>query len=72
MSPTFPIKALRKAGFTVVGQKGSHIRLKRKAIEGVDKTRMTIVPNHKEIDRGTLGEIIRQTGLTRDEFMNLL
>ncbi|ODS36866.1 hypothetical protein BEH94_02110 [Candidatus Altiarchaeales archaeon WOR_SM1_SCG] len=66
------IKALRKAGFTVVGQKGSHIRVKRKAIEGVDRTRMTIVPNHKEIDRGTLGEIIRQAGLTRDEFMDLL
>jgi len=42
------IKALRKAGFTVVGQKGSHIRVKRKAIEGVDRTRMTIVsfPSH--------------------------
>ena len=31
-----------------------------------------VVPNHKEIDKGTLLEIIRQAGLTRDEFLELV
>ncbi|ODS41677.1 MAG: hypothetical protein A7315_00760 [Candidatus Altiarchaeales archaeon WOR_SM1_79] len=66
------IKALRKVGFSVVGQRGSHIRMKREAIEGVDRTRITIVPDHKEVDRGTLLEIIRQEGLTKEEFIDLL
>jgi predicted RNase H-like HicB family nuclease len=30
------------------------------------------LPNHKELDRGTLCAIIRQAGLSVDEFMQLL
>ena len=30
-----------------------------------------VVPLHKEIDKGTLLEIIRQSKLTREEFLNL-
>lgn len=30
-----------------------------------------VVPNHKKIDKGTLLEIIRQAGLTKEEFINL-
>ncbi len=37
-----------------------------------DRTRMTIVPNHNEVDRSTLREIIRQAGLTNEEFMGLM
>ena len=43
--------------------------MKKKTSEGEIAT---VVPNHKEVDRGTLLEIIRQAKLTRDEFMNLL
>jgi hypothetical protein len=32
----------------------------------------TTIPNHKELDRGTLRAIIRQTGLTVEEFVALL
>ena len=42
--------------------------MKKKTSEGEIAT---VVPNHKEVDRGTLLEIIRQAKLTRDEFMNL-
>ena len=63
------IKALSKSGFEVVRQKGSHVIMKKKTSEGEIAT---VVPNHKEVDRGTLLEIIRQAKLTRDEFMNLL
>jgi len=31
-----------------------------------------VVPDHKELDRGTLRAIIRQAGLSLDEFINLL
>lgn len=63
------IKVLSKAGFMPVRQKGSHVILKKESGSG---TKATVVPLHKEIDRGTLLEIIRQTGLKKDEFMNLL
>ena len=32
---------------------------------------MTVIPLHKESDRGTLVKIIRQAGLTRDDFLKL-
>ncbi len=62
------VKILRKAGFRVVSRRGSHIKM-RKASGG--KRITTIVPDHKEIDRGTLPEIIRQCGMTREEFIKL-
>ncbi|ODS42656.1 MAG: hypothetical protein MSIBF_04965 [Candidatus Altiarchaeales archaeon IMC4] len=63
------IKALRKIGFSPVRQKGSHIILER---YGQDGRKGLVVPDHKEIDKGTLVEIIRQAGLTRDNFLKLL
>jgi len=42
--------------------------MKKQTSEG---SKAVVVPNHKEIDKGTLAEIIRQSGLTRDEFLNL-
>ena len=61
------IKALRKVGFEVYRQRGSHIVLVRKT-----PSSQTTIPNHKELDRGTLRAIIRQTGLTVEEFVALL
>jgi len=43
--------------------------LKKQTVEG---TKTTVVPLHKEVDRGTLLEIIRQTGLKKEEFLKLL
>ena len=61
------VKALGKAGFVVYRQRGSHITLVRKTPPA-----QTTVPNHKELDRGTLRAIIRQAGLTVDEFIALI
>jgi predicted RNA binding protein YcfA (HicA-like mRNA interferase family) len=61
------IKVLEKAGFVVYRQRGSHITLVR-----TDPKAQTTVPNHKELDRGTLRAIIRQAGLSVDEFVALL
>ena len=55
------IKILAQKGFVPVRQKGSHVILKKK-IDGQEIG--VVVPNHKEVDRGTLLEIIRQAKLT--------
>jgi len=63
------VKALGKAGFQVVGRKGSHVRLKRKTS---DKISIVIVPMHPEVKRGTLKSIFRQAGLSAEEFETFL
>ncbi len=63
------IKVLSKAGFRVARQRGSHIILVK--IVGDVKVGV-VVPNHDEIDKGTLLEIIRESRLTRAEFERLL
>lgn len=69
MSGKEVVKALSKIGFQPARQKGSHIVL----IKENEKGKMAVVvPNHKEIDIGTLIEIIRQAGLKRNEFLKLL
>jgi predicted RNA binding protein YcfA (HicA-like mRNA interferase family) len=61
------VKALEKAGFAVYRQRGSHLTLVRH-----DPKAQITVPNHKELDRGTLRAVIRQAGLSVDEFVALL
>jgi len=63
------IRILSKQGFEIARQSGSHIILVKESDEG---KRGVVVPNHKEIDKGTLLEIIRQAGLTRNEFLELI
>jgi predicted RNA binding protein YcfA (HicA-like mRNA interferase family) len=62
------VKLLTRIGFNIVGRKGSHIRLKKKN----NRTLVAIVPDHKEIAKGTLKLILKQAGLTREEFLDLL
>ncbi len=62
------IKALSKAGYQPVRQRGDDVILV-KFIEGRKKA--VVVPDHKEVDKGTLLEIIRQSGLTKEEFIGL-
>ena len=64
------IKALSKAGFEIVGRRGSHIRM-RKIIDK-DKAVVITVPNHRELALGTFNDIIKQSGLTKEEFLKLL
>ncbi|MEI1374354.1 type II toxin-antitoxin system HicA family toxin [Nostoc sp. UHCC 0926] len=61
------IKALRKASFYVLRQRGSHIILRRD-----EPFAEVVVPNHQELDKGTLRAIIRQVGLSVDVFIELL
>ena len=61
------VNALSQIGFEFKRQVGSHMILKRQ----LDGKRLAI-PNHREIPKGTLRAIIRQAGLTVDEFVALL
>ncbi len=69
VSGTELVKALQKAGFRVLRQKGSHISLEKTDAAGHWRT---VVPMHREIARGTLHDILKQSGLTRDDLSGLL
>ncbi len=61
-------KILKKIGYSIDHQTGSHIILRN---ENPPYRRLT-VPDHKEIAKGTLRSIIRQAGLTVEEFKTLI
>ena len=63
------VKILAKKGFAVARQKGSHLILTKETENG---KKGVVVPNHKEIDKGTLLEIIRQSGMTKEDFLSLV
>ena len=61
------VKRTKNLGFEFVHQEGSHmiIRLNKEPF-----TKLS-VPNHKELDRGLLRSLIRDVGITVDEFIKL-
>ena len=61
------IAVLKKAGFEIMRQSGSHIVVKR-----ANPFAQLVVPDHEELDTGTLRAIIRQSGLSVDEFLKLI
>jgi predicted RNA binding protein YcfA (HicA-like mRNA interferase family) len=62
------VKALVKVGYEVDHQTGSHMILRHKE---APHRRLTI-PRHSELAKGTLRAIIREAGLTVEEFLALL
>ncbi len=62
------VKALKKVGFEFDYQSSSHIILR----QILPPHRRMTVPDHDVIAKGTLRAIIRQAGLTVDEFRSLL
>ncbi|MFG0284005.1 MAG: type II toxin-antitoxin system HicA family toxin [Phycisphaerales bacterium JB039] len=63
------VAALQRLGLEVLPNrgKGSHIALWR-----ADLQRPVIVPDHKELDRGTLRSILRGAGVSDEEFRRAL
>jgi predicted RNA binding protein YcfA (HicA-like mRNA interferase family) len=59
------VRALQRLGFTVVRQRGSHIVLRK-------GSQACVVPNHREIKIGTLAGILKQGGVSIDDFTNAL
>jgi predicted RNA binding protein YcfA (HicA-like mRNA interferase family) len=56
------VKALRRLGFAVTRQEGSHIRMSKGGLH-------VTIPNHKAIAVGTLKSILRQAGVSVEEFV---
>jgi predicted RNA binding protein YcfA (HicA-like mRNA interferase family) len=62
------IRALKRAGFVFDHATGSH-----QAFYHPSRDRLAVVPFHRgDLKRGTLHGIIKQAGLTPEEFINLL
>ncbi len=59
------MKILSQKGFSIAGRKGSHVKMKKVT---PDKVFIAIVPDHKEVPTGTLKSIIRQAGISEEEF----
>ena len=62
------VSAFRKLGYEVDRQKGSHIILRHRE----PPFRRLTVPDHREVAKGTLRALIREAGITVDEFAALL
>ena len=61
------VKLLSKLGYQLDHQTGSHMILRQVN----EPYRRVTVPNHREVARGTLSAIIKQVGLSIDEFLRL-
>jgi predicted RNA binding protein YcfA (HicA-like mRNA interferase family) len=61
------IKKLEKAGYAIMRQKGSHVRLRSDQLDAMPIT----VPLHNEIKQGLLLQILKDAGLTIEQFNKL-
>jgi predicted RNA binding protein YcfA (HicA-like mRNA interferase family) len=59
------VRALGRLGFAVARQRGSHIVLRRDSSG-------CVVPNHRELKTGTLAGVLKQAGVSVEDFMNAL
>jgi predicted RNA binding protein YcfA (HicA-like mRNA interferase family) len=61
------VRALRRIGFVVDHQRGSHIFL-----HNINRNISVVVPQHTEIKKGTLNNIIKKVGITINELKELV
>jgi predicted RNA binding protein YcfA (HicA-like mRNA interferase family) len=59
------VKALEDLGFRQTRQKGSHVMMRR-------GSQGCVVPLHREVKRGTLAGILRQAGVSAEDFLAAL
>ncbi|MEK6582934.1 MAG: type II toxin-antitoxin system HicA family toxin [Nitrospirota bacterium] len=80
MSPKLPqvsgqdvVRFLKKLGYQILRQKGSHIRLRK--LTSIGEHNITI-PNHKTVAKGTLNDILTRVSLwnniNKDELIRML
>lgn len=60
------VRAFQAIGYAVDHQTGSHLILRHPS------GRRLTVPNHRELAKGTLRALIRDAGLTKEQFAELL
>ncbi|OUL22628.1 hypothetical protein BV372_30455 [Nostoc sp. T09] len=63
------IAALERDGWTVVRQRGSHIRLEK---TWPDEVLKLTVPAHRPVKRSTLAKILKQARIDLERFLDLL
>jgi len=63
------VAAFQRAGWQVVRQKGSHIRLERTSEAGTIKV---TIPAHKPIKRSTLAKLLKDAEISVDQFIALV
>ena len=61
------VKALHRIGFVVDHQRGSHIFL-----HNLEKNISIIVPNHKEVKKGTLNSILKKANISIKDLKELV
>ena len=61
------VKALHRIGFVVDHQRGSHIFL-----HNLEKNISVVVPNHKEIKKGTLNSILKKANISIKDLKELV
>jgi predicted RNA binding protein YcfA (HicA-like mRNA interferase family) len=61
------VKALRRIGFVVDHQRGSHIFM-----YNLERNLSVVVPLHKEIKKGTLHNILKKAVITTEELKDLV
>ena len=59
------VRALQRLGFAVARQRGSHIVMRRGSSG-------CVVPNHQELKTGTLAGVLKQAGVSVEEFIQQL
>jgi predicted RNA binding protein YcfA (HicA-like mRNA interferase family) len=62
------VRAFARVGYEVDRQRGSHVVLRHRD----PPHRRLVVPDHREVAKGTLRKLIREAGLTVDEFLELV
>lgn len=63
------VRALQRDGWTVVRQKGSHVRLQKRV--GDEVLKLT-VPAHRPVKRSTLSHILKQARIDLERFLGLI
>ena len=68
ITPQKVIKILKKSGFKLDRTKGSH----HIYYHGITKKRVVVPMHKKDLPKGTLLEILKQAGISKDELSDLL
>lgn len=61
------VRAFAKTGWRVIGQVGSHVVMTKPDVRA-----NLSIPQHKELSVGTLRALIRHSGMTVEEFLDML
>lgn len=61
------VRILLKRGWQEVRQRGSHI-----IVQKVGESRGVSIPNHRELSKGTLRSLLKQAGISVEDFRKLV